>query len=487
MISLDRLMSNCPYVADLFNRLKDAVYLCDENGAMLWINNVAEKLDGYSREEIYGKRIEEVYGLTGDASPMLKALNRKEMVDEQIFRYVANGREIIQICNAGPLWSEGKVIGAYTIQSDVTNLKEILDRYITLQQHVFEDHDQTLKVEGFENLVGDDPQFLQCKAMALQAARSDSYVMIVGRTGSGKEMFARCIHDNSDRKDGPFIAINCAAIPESLLESLLFGTEKGIYTGAVERQGLFEQAAGGTLFLDEINSMPLESQSKLLRVLEERVVRHLGSNDEIKINVRIISSSNTMPREAIENGEIREDLFYRLSVINIIIPDLVERKGDVFLLANHFIAYYNERFHKHIMGLDDEVTRFFLDFSWPGNVRQLKHCIESAMNFVGNEDYTIQMRHLPHYLFDGDSLNERYTPYHMGYGKNTSEETMTSRSKSNISKEENVYDIIRNREKSQIIDALLETSGNVTRAAKVLGISRQSLIYRMKKYNIKKS
>lgn len=260
-----------------------------------------------------------------------------------------------------------------------------------------------------------------------------------------------------------------------------------LYTGAVERQGLFEQAAGGTLFLDEINSMPLESQSKLLRVLEERVVRHLGSNDEIKINVRIISSSNTMPREAIENGEIREDLFYRLSVINIIIPDLVERKGDVFLLANHFIAYYNERFHKHIMGLDDEVTRFFLDFSWPGNVRQLKHCIESAMNFVGNEDYTIQMRHLPHYLFDGDSLNERHTPYRMGYGKNTSEETMTSRSKSNISKEENVYDIIRNREKSQIIDALLETSGNVTRAAKVLGISRQSLIYRMKKYNIKKS
>nr|WP_236860370.1 sigma 54-interacting transcriptional regulator [Candidatus Formimonas warabiya] len=360
---------------------------------------------------------------------------------------------------------------------------EVIEQNISLQKKIFlPNADNSVEshkdIMGIDRLIGEHYLFKECKEMAIRAARSDSPILLTGETGSGKELFARCIHENSKRKEGPFLAINCAAIPETLLESILFGTSKGIYTGAVERKGLFEEAEGGTLFLDEINSMPLFSQSKLLRTLEEKEIQHLGSKERIKINTRIISSSNVSPQDAISKEQIREDLFYRLAVVHIVIPNLASRKSDIFLLTNHFITLFNERFQKQIIGLDDEVLRFFLDFSWPGNVRQLKHCLEAAMNLVTDEDRKIGWKHLPAYLLSGNNVTTG------GYRQ---KETIVKPINNEYSKPDSidVFSYILEKEKEEIIKALMENHGNVSKTAKQLGMHRQSLIYRIKKYNIK--
>ena len=324
--------------------------------------------------------------------------------------------------------------------------------------------------------------------MAFNAAKGDSSVMLTGLTGTGKELFAQSIHSASNRAKKPFLAINCAAIPETLIEGLLFGTVKGAYTGAVDRKGLFEEADGGTLFLDEINSMPLSSQAKLLRALEERVVQPLGSKEQIPFDVRIISSCNTDPQEVLSRKEIREDLFYRLAVVNILIPPLSERKSDIFLLAHHFIALFNERYHKNVLCLEDEVTGFFLSYDWPGNVRQLKHCIEGAMNLVGSTEYSIKRQHLPFYLFRESDENEKKKPFAEAYQHEPSDETLESYGRSVARKEKKnpsgVLAGIHREEREAIIAALKKSGGNVSKAARELGLSRQTLVYRMKKYEI---
>lgn len=468
-----------PFFCDLLEILDSAVYFCDVNGRLLYINQVAEGLDGYTNEELYGRTVGEAYGLDERTSPMLMALTTEKPVVDKAFRYIVNGREVYQICNARPVFFAGKKVGAFTIQKDVTQLMEVIEQNISLQKKAFlpnknDPADSRQDKAGADRLLGEHPLFRECKETAIKAARNDSPVLLIGETGSGKELFARFIHRNSNRRDGPFLAINCAAIPETLLESILFGTSKGIYTGAVERKGLFEEAEGGTLFLDEINSMPLFSQSKLLRVLEEKEIQHLGSKERIKINVRIISSSNVFPEEAISKEQIREDLFYRLAVVNIMIPGLASRKSDILLLTNHFIKLYNESFQKHILGLDDGVLKFFLDFPWPGNVRQLKHCLEAAMNLVTGDDRKIKMKHLPAYLLSGNNAATG------GY----LQKKPLDRNKDHEPESIPVFSAIFEKEKAEIIQALMENKGNVSKTAKQLGMHRQSLIYRIKKYNI---
>ncbi|EHQ90552.1 sigma-54 interaction domain-containing protein [Desulfosporosinus youngiae] len=474
----EEFMNQYPFFCDFLEIIGSAIYFCDVNGRMLYVNKVAERLDGYTNEELYGRTVKEAYGIDGE-TPMLMALTTEKPVVDKAYRYIVNGREVYQICNARPVFFEGEKVGAYTIQKDVTQLMEVIEQNISLQKKVFSPKEDDLAesrqdIVGADRLLGEHPVFRECKEMAIRAARSDSPVLLVGETGSGKELFARCIHRNSKRKDGPFLAINCAAIPETLLESILFGTSKGIYTGAVERKGLFEEAEGGTVFLDEINSMPLFSQSKLLRVLEEKEIQHLGSKERIKINVRIISSSNVFPEEAISKEQIREDLFYRLAVVNIMIPSLASRKSDILLLTKHFIKLYNESFQKHIVGPDDEVLKFFLDFSWPGNVRQLKHCLEAAMNLVSGDDLKIKMKHLPAYLLSGNNFATGGYLLKKSLDKNKHPEPEST----------GVFSTIFEKEKEEIIQALVENKGNVSKTAKQLGMHRQSLIYRIKKYNI---
>ena len=490
---------------DIFDRMVEAVYICDTDKNLIYFNKAAERLDGYLLKDVKGKSTYELYGLDDMDSPMLRALATEHPVVNEEFSYYVNGKELIQLCNSGPIYEEGRLIGAYTVQRDLTQFKGIVEQNIALQR-VINDHKSKKTspfTDPFSGIVGKSEKFRQSIALSRQAARTNSSVMLIGSTGSGKEVFARAIHESSNRAEKPFLALNCAAIPESLIEGILFGTTKGVYTGAVEKDGILAQADGGTVFLDEINSMPLISQAKLLRVLEEKKIMKLGSNKEVPINIRVISSINEMPAEAIRKGRLREDLFYRLSVVQILIPPLRDRAEDIPYLVRHFVEKYNARFGKNVLGVDSQVMSIFMNFPWPGNVRQLKACIESAMNFA-KDDGWITRKDLPVYVFEDAEVPEnRYRPWSQKNFIKASRETFpgmeteppvqvsfpAAKEKPVSPPEETaggrIMDSIRNEEKEEIIAALHRYRGNITKAAESLGMSRQSLSYRLKKYHLK--
>ena len=494
-----------PVLRDIFNHLGDAVYFIDSHGAILFMNKAAEILDGYTFEEARGRTVTELYGLDKTTSPLLHVASSKEPLCNHAFRYYVNNQDVYQVCNTFPIHLSDGTCGAFSIQRDMTKLKQTIENNIKLQKQLFDFREKS-SGEGqkgdtlyhFDDIIGEHQRLKECKTLAYNAAQSNSPIMLSGLTGTGKELFAQSIHSASPRRNETFLAINCAAIPESLLEGILFGTVKGVYTGASDRKGLFEEANGGTLFLDEINSMPLSSQSKLLRVLEEKYVQPLGSKERIRIDTRIISSCNTYPQEAMEKKQIREDLFYRLAVVNILIPPLKERKSDIFLLAHHFIAKYNAAYGKNVLAMEDDITTFFLDYDWPGNVRQLKHCIECAVNLVSPGETTIKEKHLPFYIkenkpkryylefqnidktVDGNALSQPFqkeTPSSPVYFS----ERLTV---ANAAAKDNIVDAIEEKEKENIIQAMLRNGGNISKSARDLGMSRQTLTYRMKKYGI---
>lgn len=481
---------------EIFDNMGDAVYFVDNQGIILFMNKAAEKLDGYTYEETRGKTVMEMYHLAASESPLLRVICSHEPLRNHFFRYYINNQEVYQICNTFPIQLDNGFWGSFSIQQDVTKFKKTIDRNIELQKQLFNYENQGGKGKGsksniytFEDIIGDHQSLKECKMMAYNAAKGNSSIMLTGLTGTGKELFAQSIHSASKRKNQPFLAINCAAIPETLIEGILFGTVKGVYTGALDRKGLFEDANGGTLFLDEVNSMPLSSQAKLLRVLEEKYVQPLGGKEQIPIDTRIISSCNVYPQDVIKNKEIREDLFYRLAVVNILIPPLRERKSDIYLLAHHFIAVYNEVYHKNVLCMEDEITTFFLKYDWPGNVRQLKHCIECAMNLVGTRETSIKKHHLPFYLLEENKTkNTTFYQEFQNLDKAPDPDKYALEPATPPIKveaeNEGVLDAIRREERGTIIAALRKTSGNVSKAAKELEISRQTLVYRMKKYNI---
>ncbi|MBQ4093141.1 MAG: sigma 54-interacting transcriptional regulator [Firmicutes bacterium] len=473
---------------DLFDRLRDAVYIHDKETRCVYMNRAAENLEGVVFEEIKGKTVEEVYGLTGLESPLLRALGLETSVVNEKYTYYIKGKEITQLCNSGPIYENGCLIGAYTIQQDLTSINDMVEKNIALQQLLNRDKERMpiVSSDPFGNIIGNSERFAHTVSQARRAARSDSSVMLIGQTGCGKEVFARAVHEGSGRAKRPFIALNCAAIPETLIESILFGTVKGVYTGAVEKEGILAQADGGTVFLDEINSMPLASQAKLLRVLEERRIMKLGSNREVPIDIRVVSSTNEDPKDAVRNGHIREDLLYRLSVVPIVIPSLRERREDIPYLVDHFVAEYNERFHKCILGVDDDVMTCFMDFHWPGNVRQLKTCIESAMNFAEDGGY-ICMKDLPVYVFDDAIDTEiRHRRYRRMDEKGSFHFTSERDAERKGEDETKPFmKSVEDAERQELMTAIREAKGNLAKAARSLGISRQLMYYRVKKYNLK--
>ena len=350
----DKLFSN-PFIIELMNNVSESIYIYDEKGYTVFINKAAERYENMKLQDVAGKHINDMY--TQDYSPSLRALETGQKVIDPQNSYIINGKECIQDTRSYPIFENETLIGVYTIEKDFTTLKHMVDKNICYQKKA----DQ--KKVCFESLVGENEQFLRCIELGKIASKNDASVMLSGYTGTGKEMFAKSIHNASSRKNNPFLAINCAAIPETLLESILFGTTKGSFTGATEKPGLFEEAKGGTIFLDEINSMPLTSQAKILRVIEERECMRVGGSRTIKIDVRIISSINVTPQETLEMGQLRSDLFYRLSVVNIVIPPLCSRPDDIKLLCSYFINKFNAKMLKTITGIDAEVEKFIVNYS----------------------------------------------------------------------------------------------------------------------------
>jgi two-component system response regulator AtoC len=322
---------------------------------------------------------------------------------------------------------------------------------------------------NFHQIIGESPAIRETLAMAEKVAESEvSSVLLQGESGTGKDLVAKAIHYQSNRADGPFIAINCAALPGTLIESELFGYEKGAFTDAKARkEGLFEQAEGGTLFLDEIGELELSLQAKLLRVLEEGAFRRVGGLKDIPFDARIIAASNRDLKNESEAGKFRLDLYYRLSVIQIDIPSLRERGDDVLLLSQHYIDSFGERMRKHIHGIAPDVATTFRRYNWPGNVRELRNVIERAMILEDND--VITMKYIPRAMSTAGS----HPPLDHSFGASLTSNDLFRLPPSGASLDEVEMSLVR--------QAIERSGGNQTKAAELLGISRDQLRYRLKK------
>ncbi|MBW2107302.1 MAG: sigma-54-dependent Fis family transcriptional regulator [Deltaproteobacteria bacterium] len=314
---------------------------------------------------------------------------------------------------------------------------------------------------SFENMVAKSRPMRQVFETIRKIADYKTTVLITGESGTGKELIARAIHFNGTRKRAPIVAVNCGGLPENLLESELFGYVKGAFTDAArDKPGLFQEAHGGTLFLDEVGDLPLALQVKLLRVLQDEMVRPLGSTENIKVDVRIIAATAADLAEGVRKGVFRDDLFYRINVLRIEVPALRKRKEDIPLLVNHFVQRYNARLHKQIRGIRPDALQVLMDYPWPGNVRELENVIERTMALSESEE--IEKKELPPDLLHCAShIKGGWPPDSLSIKANTMA-----------------------LENQLVREALRQTNGNRTRAAKLLGISHPTLLSKMKAYGI---
>lgn len=445
------------------------IHVVDSSGKTIIYNQAMADMEGLDTNEVMGKSILEIFpSLTPETSTLLTVLKMGKPIYNKYQTYLNNkGKQISTLNSTIPIRiSQGK-IGALEIAKNITKEKELSDKLVYLHQELAsKDIDgSSLKGYTFRNLIGEDEKFLYAVEIARKTAVSSSTVLIYGETGTGKELFAQSIHNESSRKHKPLIAQNCAALPESLLEGILFGTVKGSFTGAINRPGLFEQANGGTLMLDEINSMGHQLQAKLLRVLQEGYVRRIGGLSDIPVDVRILATTNEDPLVLLQKGILRKDLYYRLNVISVSIPPLRERKTDIMLLTDHFIKKYNNILQKDIWYVSNEVKEAFLNYNWPGNVRELENIIESAINMI-NSGHVIKPEHISQEMRDvmfKASKNNHYL---------------------NLNEDQPLDRIVEEVEKGLILEALRKCENNISRSAEMLGLKRQTLQHKLKKYDI---
>ncbi|MCG8617278.1 MAG: sigma 54-interacting transcriptional regulator [Desulfobacterales bacterium] len=511
---------------ETFNLMDEGVMIINDQGRIVYYNRFHGVIDGLEPAQVLGKKVTEVYRLQTSESLVLQCLATGQACVEIPMSYEPRaGMKVNTMVNAYPIMDNDRVTGCISFLKDHKVLREKKTVPAPNLKKPF-----TKKTRyTFTEIMGESRVLELVLNTARKAAASHSSVMLCGETGTGKEMFAQAIHNAGPRREHPYVAINCAAIPETLFEGLLFGTRKGAFTGAMDQKGLFEQANGGTLFLDEIDSMPLALQTKMLRAIQEKRIRRVGELEEIPIDIRIISSTSTPPQGILDDTKrFRKDLFYRLAVVLIKIPPLREREDDVSLLTKYFIERFNRRMDKYIISVSREVLALFYNYDWPGNVRELGHVIEGAMNHTERER-VLDISHVAHYfktvapLFL-DSQNRRITLYDAppetprkpappifpiqeepvpeddegdrirrvltktrGKLKPAAEELGISRQLLHYRMKKhhiNRKAIADHHESEQILDALAACGNNLTRTAKYLGISLQLLNYRMKKYGI---
>lgn len=454
-------------VEAILGSIDEAIHAVNSEGITIFYNKVAAKHDGVEIDEVLGKHVLEVFpSLNNETSTLLKVIETGKPIYQQSQTYKnSKGQHIDTINTTLPIKVGERIVGAIEIAKDLSRVKQLSLKLHELQERVVSQKTKPVTISGakyhWDDFITASETMKKVKAHAERAAGSTSPVIVYGETGTGKELLVQSIHNTSPRKNGPFIAQNCASLPESLLESILFGTKKGSFTGSVDRAGLFEIAHGGTLFLDEIHAMPLDFQTKLLRVLEDGVIRRVGGTDSYVVDVRIIVAMNEHPLECLEKHTLRSDLYYRLNVFFIGIIPLRERKEDISLLANHFMKKYNYQLNKLVIKIDDKVISLLEGLEWPGNVRELENTIEYAMNIVGGD--TIRVEHLP------PTLKEPTRAI------GTIEEKILLKP---------LRVALEQTERKMILQALSVTKGNVLKASNILKIPRQTLQYKMKKHGI---
>lgn len=449
-------------ILEILDCIEEGIHIIDKNGKIAYYNLFAQKIDGIDREEAVGRHLLEVYpSLSYETSTLLTVIKTGKPIlkKEQTFINY-KGEKITTINSSIPIKSNGKILGALEISKDITQVREMSEKIVDLQSKLYNNSKGKTKEEEmakytFLDIIGQNKEMLKLKQIALKAADSHAPVLIYGDTGTGKELFVHAIHNASNRKNKPFITQNCAALPANLLEGILFGTVKGGFTGAEDRQGLFELANGGTLFLDEINSMPLELQSKLLRVLQDGSFRPVGGIKSINVDVRIITATNIPPEEAVKQKYLRKDLYYRLNVISLNIPPLKERKDDIPILTQHFIDKLNKKLGKSVKGVSKKVMDLFISNPWEGNVRELENLIEGIMSIYDIE--IIDIEHLPTKFKQIKDLEGSLS----------------------------LKATLENIERELIKEALEEAEYNISYTAELLNIPRQTLQYKISKYNLK--
>ncbi|MEW6260865.1 MAG: sigma 54-interacting transcriptional regulator [Thermodesulfobacteriota bacterium] len=439
----------------ILDTMDDGVLIVDPSGTVLVMNPAAERLTGFSAGELVGKSCRElnctgcrIIG-KGVAEKWCGLYSKEGVQKKQCLITHKENRPVNVLKSAAILRDDtGKIIGAVEVLKDLSDL-------IRQQQEILALKKKHPSESGFHGLVGKSTAIQYLISLIQHVALSDAPVLITGESGTGKELVARAVHENSHRKSGPFIKVNCAALNENLLESELFGHVRGAYTGAVnDRVGRFEAANGGTIFLDEIGDLPLSTQIKLLRTLEEREIERVGSNQSIRVDVRIISATNRNLEQLIRENRFREDFYFRINVFPVQCPSLRDRIEDIPILVQHYIQINNERTGKQILGLTPEALECLMNYSWPGNVRELRNVIEYA--FVLCASGGIGVQHLPpRMLKQGEAVDCPPPPFRQSIDKKTA-----------------------------LLDALRRAGGNRTQAARILGISRVSVWKQIKKFHI---
>ena len=442
----------------------DGLMVVDKNCIIRHYYTAYPDLVNLRQDEPLNRSLFEIYPtLKREDSYICRALETGESFINYEQTYINYKGDAMEAnCSAVPIKEHGEVVGVIDMviykDAHVTERRLSFDiSLISALTKSYNTSDQSL-----EDIVTQDGEMIRIKEKILQTADSDAHVLVYGKTGTGKELIVNAIQKTSRRKDAPFIKQNCASIPSTLLESILFGTTKGSYTGAKDTPGLFELADGGTLFLDEIISRELSAQAKLLRVLEDNCIRRIGAKEEKQVNVRIIAAVNEDPEGCVERNKIREDIFYRLCVLRYDIPELYRRKGDIPLLMEYFRKHYNKKFHKQIMAYSSEVQDIFLAYNWPGNVRELKNVIESA--FHNNHTAILTRNDIPNYILSRLAVD-----------------TMRAEDVRGLP----LHEMLARYEVLLIEDAYRRNGGSLTKTAAELQVSKQNLAYKMKKYNIR--
>jgi len=444
------------YWKTVVDTIRDAVMIVGTDGTIVFVNKSFEAITGYRAEEVIGRPCTALHcdiceialDGKGDGWCVLFRTGRLDLRRSSVQR--KNGEFIPILKNASLLYDmQGKVIGAVETMTDISEV-------VTKEAQIEQCRRELRSEDSFHGMLGSSAPMIRVFDLIAGSAKSDAPVVILGETGAGKDLVAKAIHEIGAGDGKPFVKVNCAALNESLLESELFGHVKGAFTGAYrDREGRFEAARGGTIFLDEIGELPLSSQVKLLRVLEERIIERVGDNKSVPVDIRVISATNRDLETLVSKGSFREDLYYRINVVPIAVPPLRERTDDIPLLAEAFLQRIRLKTDTPIRGLSKDVIHLFMEYPWPGNVRELRSALEYAA--VTCDGPMIEINHLPVRISQGTAPRSALT-------------------------------LVRpNREelrKKQLIEALSKADGNQSAAARILGVSRGTVWNRMKKFGI---
>lgn len=458
--------------------IPDGIQVYDTHGNIQFFNRGTLNLLEYpSSQEAEGRHILEVFAVNPEYSTTLSVLKTHSSVFGRFDHYKSTtGKELSTVNNGIPIIKDGVLLGCVAFERDMKMLKKGIADYQNMQRILLQHLSASLTPikstrYTMQDIIGSDPLLVAAKNLASKMALKDINILIQGETGTGKEIFAQGIHNLSSRKDEKFVAVNCAAFPETLIEGLLFGTVKGAFTGSADKIGLIEEANHGTLFLDELNSMSLNMQAKLLRVLQEKTIRRVGSTKSIPVDVRIISSCNEDAYALSENGMLRRDLFYRLASVVVEIPPLRERMDDIVPLTWHYIRKHQELSVQPITEISTEFWGRLRQHCWPGNVRELFHVLSFALSDC--EGTTLQAENLPaRFKARPNMSTEKISIPHLRPADMSADF------------DRGLSQLVKDYERQLLSQAYLTCERNATKTAELLKISRQNFQYYLKKYNL---